>query len=48
MRRPHVVEGAEQYFCDLDGKVKGLMMYLLSIASPPKALDMATSNFAGA
>ena len=32
--------------CDLDAKVKGQIMYLLVIASPPKSLNIATSNFA--
>ena len=34
--------------CDLDSKVKGQIMYLLVIAPPPKPLNIATSNFAGA
>ena len=34
--------------CDLDAKVKGQIMYLFVIASPPKPLDIATSNCAGA
>ena len=35
--------------CDLDLgiKVKGQIMYFLVNASPPKSLDVATSNFAG-
>ena len=35
--------------CDLDLgiKVKGQIMYFLVNASPPKLLDVATSNFAG-
>ena len=31
--------------CDLDPKVKGQIMYSLVNASPPKPLDVATSNF---
>ena len=36
--------------CGLDAKVKakGPIMYFLVNASPPKLLDVATSNFAGA
>ena len=31
--------------CDLDPKVKGQILYFLVIVSPPKGLDVATSNF---
>ena len=34
--------------CDLDPKVvkvKGQILYFLEIVSPPKRLDVATSNF---
>ena len=31
--------------CDLDPKVKGQIMYFLVNVSPPKRLDVATSNF---
>ena len=34
--------------CDLDPKVKGKLMFFLVNASPPKQLDVATSNFADA
>ena len=32
--------------CDLDHKVKGQIMYFLVNLSPPKVLDIATSNSA--
>ena len=31
--------------CDLDPKVKGRIIYFLVNVSPPKRLDVATSNF---
>ena len=31
--------------CDLDPKVKGQILYVLLTVSPPKLLDVATSNF---
>ena len=31
--------------CDLDSKVKDQIMYFLVNVSPPKGLDIATSNF---
>ena len=31
--------------CELDTKVKGQIMYFLVYASPPKLLEVATSNF---
>ena len=31
--------------CDLDPKVKDQIMYFLVNVSPPKQLDLATSNF---
>ena len=34
--------------CYLDLKVKGKIMNFVVNASPPKPLDVATSNFAGA
>ena len=34
--------------CDLDPKVKDQILYFLVNASPPKTMDVATSNFAGA
>ena len=34
--------------CDLDAKVKCQIMFFLVNSSPPKLLDIATSNFAGA
>ena len=34
--------------CDTKFKVKGQIMYFHVYASPPKPLDVATSNFAGA
>ena len=33
--------------CDLDPKVKDQIMYFLVNVSPPKGLDVATSNFVG-
>ena len=32
--------------CDLDPKVKGQIMYFLVNVSPPKSLDVATTNLA--
>ena len=40
------VDGTGYFFCDLDPKVKGQLMYFLVNASTPKLLDVATSNFA--
>ena len=34
--------------CDFDDKVKCQIMYFLVNLSPPKLLNIATSNFAGA
>ena len=31
--------------CDLDPKIKGQILYVLLTVSPPKPLDVATSNF---
>ena len=31
--------------CDLDPKVKGQILFFLVNVSPPKRLDVATSNF---
>ena len=49
MNISHDIEGTEQYFVyDLDPKVKvkGQIMYLLVNVSPPKPLNVSTSNVA--
>ena len=43
----HDVKVTGQHLCDLDPKVKvkdGIMYFLVDV-SPPKRLDLATSNF---
>ena len=41
-------EGTGNILCDLDPNVKCLVMYFHVNASPPTALNVASSNFAGA
>ena len=43
-----VVDTGHSYNLDTKVKVKGQIMNFLVNASPPKLLDLATSNFAGA
>ena len=45
---PLDVEGTGQHLCDLDPKVKDQIMNFLVNASPPKPLDVTTSNSVGA